>query len=178
MPRFCYILTTLMCVLQSGCTYSQNERLTIGAAYRPPTIFEHGSTRLDPSGTVQLLDAPAAGRNTWAPMPFVAHFDGVVHGRLLRALPPVRPRSNARAYGRYPTAEDALDPQADGYPQRLWAGIETLGRSTIGTDWAVIYLAWHGELFRDALSPMPYKRSRQSGWSSGQPAPPLEKTNE
>jgi hypothetical protein len=163
----------------SGCTYEKNQRLTLGGAYQSPAIFDHcstGSIDSDPRG---LFSEPVTHRTGWESTSFVVHFDGVVHGHLLRLFPGLPPDAPARAYGRFPSESDALDPQEQGYTLDLRFTMREYGRSLIGSDYSFIYLLTRGELFEEMVSPFPYKRSRAPGWSSGQPSKPnKEQTNE
>lgn len=173
------MLLFLVCGTQAGCVYEKNERLTLGGAYRSPAIFE---TERPPAGfghAPGLFEHTPSDRANWATTPFVAPFDGVVHGHLLRVFPANRPGTPARAYGRYPTIADALDPQSHGYTPDLWYTLSEYGRSSLGADYSFLYLLTKGHLFEDMMSPFPYKRTHSTGWSSGRPADtPSEKTDE
>lgn len=157
-----------------GCTYEKNDRLTLGGAYESPAIFGPGSTRPTASDRSGLLEKSITPRSVWEPTPFVAHFDGVVHGHLLRVFPGLPPDAPSRAYGRFPSDSDVLDPQERGHTLDLKYTVREYGRSLIGSDYSFFYLLTRGELFEDMLSPFPYKRSRASAWSSGYP----ERTDE
>lgn len=179
MRLFPLTLMILACAMLSGCVYEKNDRLTIGGTYRSPTLFDPVSIKGITNGDPTLFRGIGRDRASWSPTPFVAHFDGVVHGHMLRVFPATRPEAPARAYGRYPTISDALDPQSIGYTPDLWYTIREYGRSSIGSDYSFLYLLTRGELFEDMMSPFPYKRTQDSGWSSGQPATePLEESDE
>ena len=179
MRLFPLLLMIPACVMLSGCVYEKNDRLTIGGAYRSTALFDHAPSEATANDSEILFGGVGKERASWSPTPFVAHFDGVVHGHMLRVFPATRPESSARAYGRYPTISDALDPQTRGYTPDLWYTIREYGRSSIGSDYSFLYLLTRGELFEDMMSPFPYKRTQDSGWSSGQPATaPLEDSDE
>ena len=153
-----------------GCTSEKNTRLTLGGSYGPPSIFDTAETVTGTEDEVRIFGANNRDRSEWEPMAFVAHFDGVVHGHLLRVFPARHPNSPARAYGRFPSAGDVLDPQNRSYTNDLLYTIGEYGRSSIGSDYSFFYLLSRGELFADMMSPFPYKRTGDAGWSSGQPA--------
>lgn len=170
MPPLLLLLLLLTCSAVPGCVYEKNSRLTLGGAYRSPAIFIDVDSCIAGNQDPRLFESKVTDRSAWSPTPFVAHFDGVVHGHMLRLFPANRPNSPARVYGRFPTASDALDPQAHGYTPDLWYTLREYGRSSIGSDYSFFYLLTRGELFEDMISPFPYKRTHDTGWSFGQPA--------
>lgn len=159
-----------VCPALAGCAYEKNARLTLGGSFGPPSIFDAADTVTDSEGQARIFGAYDLRRSGWEPMAFVVHFDGVVHGHLLRVFPARHPNSPARVYGRYPTTGDALDPQDQTYTNDLLYTVGEYGRSSIGSDYSFFYLLSRGELFEDMMSPFPYKRTGDAGWSSGQPA--------
>ncbi len=160
-----------VCPAMPGCTYEKNARLTLGGSFGPPSIFDDAPETVAVSdGHARIFGDNDLRRSEWGPMTFVAHFDGVVHGHLLRVFPARHPNSPARAYGRFPTTGDVLDPQKQPYSNDLLYTIGEYGRSSIGSDYSFFYLLSRGELFQDMMSPFPYKRTGDAGWSSGQPA--------
>lgn len=172
------MLLILVCFMQMGCMYEKNERLTLGGAYRSPAIFDPEQKRFAEQESVRLFASTQADREAWGTTPFVASFDGVVHGHLLRVFPAQRPSTPARAYGRFPTISDALDPQTHGYTPDLWYTLSEYGRSSLGADYSFLYLLTKGRLFEDMMSPFPYKRTRGTGWSSGLPAKSTTETTD
>ena len=159
----------VMSLYLSGCTQPLNDRLTIGGRFVSPSLNTAISGQTQSTAPV-LFSETVPERSGWRSTTFVVPFDGVVHGQTLVLLPPLRPDAPARAYGRFPTRIDALDPQRRGWAGDFFESGRELGRSLVGTLYAVGYLVWNGELERPALSPTPYKRTRQDEWSSGQPA--------
>lgn len=153
-----------------GCAQVLNERVTLGGMHLSPSLDSSASAV--PLGGERLLNAPVMGdRSRWGVTQFIVVFDGVVHAPILRIEPPLRAQSSGRFYGRYPETIEVLDPQARSWGEDLRFTLDELGRSLIGTPFAVGYLGWHGELGEPSLSPRPYKRTDQDGWSSGFPAP-------
>ncbi|CAN0572990.1 unnamed protein product [Laminaria digitata] len=53
-----------------------------------------------------------------------------------------------------------------------------IGRSVIGTPFAIGYLTWHGHLDTASVSPTPFKRTQQNDWSTGAPAPITSETED
>ena len=173
------LLLLLTCSTVAGCVYEKNDRLTLGGAYRSPAIFDDPHLPTAANQEPRLFASKVTDRSAWSPTPVVAHFDGVVHGHMLRLFPAHRPNSPARLYGRFPSTSDALDPQAHGFTPDLWYTLREYGRSSLGSDYSFLYLLTRGELFEDMISPFPYKRTHEAGWSFGQPSKESsETTNE
>lgn len=170
------ILLACVSALLWGCTHTANDRLTLGGNYRSPSLFEPPTPPSPPAPHPGLMAATVPDRADWAPTTFLAPFDGVVHGHLLRVFPAYRSTTPPRTFGRYPTTADALDPQAYAYSVDVWYTISEYGRSSIGSDYSFFYLLSRGELFDEMLSPFPYKRSRSGAWSPGHPAMTLSQT--
>jgi hypothetical protein len=168
-------LLSAICAI-SGCTRALNARTTLGGSFISPTLG--GTDHRGATARASLLSDPVdATREAWRPTQFVVAFDGVVHGQTLRVLPRLRPRSTPREYGRYPSAGDVLAPQSHGWMQEFAFFGSELGRSIVGTPYAIGYLVWQGELDDPTVSPGAYKRTPQTDWSSGTPADPSPESN-
>lgn len=88
-------------------------------------------------------------------------------------MPPLSTKMSAREYGRFPEGGDVLDPQSHSWGADAWETVRELGRSTIGSVFAVGYLTWNNAISEKQLSPTPYKRTEQDEWASGMPEPQL-----
>ena len=155
-------------LILSGCTPNLNDRPTLGGSYQSPSINPSGATVVQHDAPSMMLDRHP-DRSRWEPTQFVAHFDGVAHGQSLVLPPPLTTEMPPRMYGRFPSEGDVLDAQTRSWGDELMAWTQELGRSTIGSAYAIGYLAWNNLLGRASYSPTPYKRSDQDQWSSGSP---------
>ncbi len=153
-----------------GCVHQSNDRLTLGGHQASPSLTPHHIS-IDPKSPELLADRISVDRRSWVPVQFVVPFDGVVHGQTLRIEPPLHPESSPRYYGRYPSPADVLSAQRRGWIQDILFSCGELGRSIVGTPLGVAFLAWRGDLDEPSISPRPYKRTQQNGWSTGLPAP-------
>jgi hypothetical protein len=173
-------LSFSLLLMQTGCSRLHNERLTLGGSYHPPTIHADSFSTTKPAVAHSLFSESPIDRAAWDAITFVAPYDGTAHHLTMRVMPPLRKDDQPRIYGRYPSIEDSLDPQSHSWAKDGWSTLEELGRSTIGSVFAIGYLVWEGELGKPRTSPIPYKRARQDDWSSGLPAtmPPNEMIEE
>ncbi|MEZ6163029.1 MAG: hypothetical protein R3B67_01170 [Phycisphaerales bacterium] len=164
-------------VLLGGCTQNSNDRISLGGGFVPGCIGESQSfvnEKQDP----ELFSLGSTVRGAWTPTQFVAHFDGTVHDPTMVLLPPLSTKMSAREYGRFPEAGDVLDPQSHSWGEDMWETVRELGRSTIGSVFAVGYLTWNNGLGQEQVSPRPYKRTQQDEWASGMPDPKTTGTDD
>lgn len=159
----------LLLLAMTGCSQALNDRITLGGSNLPPVFDE--STHGARTGAPVLFGEGPTPRSAWTPTIYIAPFDGVVHGHDLILRARLDKFSAPREYGRYPTRRDALALQSSGWLDDLMMTLDELGRSFVGTPYALVYWTWAGELCRPEQSPFPYKRTAQVGWASGFPAP-------
>jgi len=140
-----------------------NERLVLGGQYRTGS-FGGGTSVID-------LDQTPRPRAGWESMVVVTPTDGTVTGQTLRTPNYLRATDPPRLYGRYPTADDALDDQRLGWGRELWWALDVLGRSfgevVLMPYRAVVYSITKPRTW----SPERIWKRRPAGdaWSSGQP---------
>ncbi len=166
------VLRLMLLAALAGCSQTLNDRLTLGGAQLPPTF--DGPVPGARTGPAVLFGADPRPRSAWTPTTYIAAFDGVVHGHTFVLRAPLEKVSTPREYGRFPTRRDALALQSSGWFEDLMMTIDELGRSFIGTPYAIGYWVWVGEIDEPTLSPSPYKRTAGVGWASGYPAPPAD----
>ncbi|MEX0876657.1 MAG: hypothetical protein WD114_04275 [Phycisphaerales bacterium] len=167
------ILTLPLLAFLPACVQPLNDRITFGGSHKPPTFQEVAPAETsDPS--LNLFGEVTRFRSDWTPTPYIVTFDGVVHGHIFRLHAPIGKASTPREYGRFPTGRDVLADQSSNWANDLGEGVKGLGRSVIGGPFAVFYFIWNGELGEPTVTPIPYKRTPQTGWASGYPAQPSE----
>ena len=164
-------------ILLTGCAQNRNERIVMGGSYTPPS-FGTSRSFVDQHDEPALFDKGFPDRGVWSPTQFVAHFDGTVHAHSMVLMPPLSTKMDARAYGRFPEDGDVLNPQSHSWGEDLWETVRELGRSTIGSVFAVGYLTWSNGLGLEQVSPRPYKRTQQDEWASGMPDPKTTGTDD
>jgi len=172
-------LLAMAALVLTGCTQPLNNRITLGGSYISPTFTTQARSQ-----TPSLPDAQASRpRNQWTPIRYISPMDGVVHSPTW-ALTRIPKRTDpSRLYGRYPTIDDAaLRTVHSNMPwinQTLFT-IDELGRSFIGTPYAMGYLTVTGRLTKPMLSPTQnWKRTDQTqGWSTGYPSPIPDHTDD
>jgi hypothetical protein len=178
MPRLIQVfLVMLLAMGPIGCTQPLNDRPTLGGQAISSAVMVPDPISVRPRAQLFAGQDPC-DRTRWQPTQFVAEYDGVVHGSILRIAPPLRSSSEPREYGRYPSRWDVLDAQANSWFEDLMLTGTEIGRSVIGTPFAIGYLAWRGKLDTPTLSPTPYKRTQQNDWSTGAPAPTTSETED
>ena len=162
----------LACALLVGCTQPLNNRITLGGSYRSPSFRAILTT--PQSSETGLLEFSPKPRAPWTPMQYIAPIDSVVHTPtlLLFALP--KKSDTARTYGRFPTSSDAIELNSTSSSKDLLITLSELGRTFIGTPYAIGYLTITGHLTEPMESPArPWKRTQVAdNWSSGYPTPP------
>jgi hypothetical protein len=152
----------------AGCTQPTNDRLSLGGLYITPT-FQTPKPENTPN-TPQLFAATPKPRTAWESTIYTSPYDGVAHSRLMRTLPPLKRDDTPRSYGRFPTTDDALSEQSNSSTQDLTFAIQEMGRTFIGTPFALGYFLTTGQLTTPSIAPdRSWKRTRQDGWSSGHP---------
>ncbi|MCA9274710.1 MAG: hypothetical protein KDA29_01665 [Phycisphaerales bacterium] len=165
-------------ILFTGCTQNRNERIAMGGSYIPPSFSTSQSFVDQHDDEPFLFEKGFPDRGVWSPTQFVAHFDGTVHAHSMVLMPPLSTKMAARAYGRFPEDGDVLDPQSHSWGEDMWETVRELGRSTIGSVFAVGYLTWNNGLGQEQVSPRPYKRTQQDEWASGMPDPKTTGTDD
>ena len=158
----------------SGCIRDQNARLSFGGMRISPSFQSAPTLKVHKYGGEQLFDSVQPPRVDWRPIQYISPFDGVVHGHELRVYPRLEKNDPSRVYGRFPTNQSALDSQSTGPLEDAFISIDELGRSMVGTPYAIGYLAFTSELFKPNQSPrIPWKRTKFQRWSSGYPIPSI-----
>ncbi len=167
------MMTCSLC-LCSGCTQSLNDRMTLGGTYHSPTFVDHSLSihEQQSNGLNTLAMTGSTDRSHWVPAQYVSPMDGVVHSRLWRVLHPVSKKDPPRTYGRFPLATDVLNSQSTKSLNDTLNTIDDIGRSIIGTPYALGYMTVTGSIGRPSISPVsPWKRTNSTNtWSSGFPA--------
>lgn len=164
----------------TGCTQTLNDRPSLGGSYISPSFLAQPDLDDEPrSQTNLLLSSSPRIRSAWTPTQYINPLDGVVHAQELVIHAPLNHDDAPRVYGRFPSTDDVLSLKGTPWIDDLFITIDELGRSFIGTPYAVGYLSFTGQLGSPVSSPrQPWKRTRSGGWSSGYPAPkePTENT--
>jgi len=163
-------MLTGITVLLTGCSHPSNDRITLGGSYVPPSLRQD-PLAIDLEPDPVLFGLEPAPRSQWDPIIYLVPFDGVVHGHLFQVRAPIGKTSTPREYGRFPTRRDALRPQSSSWGEDIVTTIGELGRSVIGTPYALVYFAVTGKLGEPTLSPRAYKRTPRVEWATGSPAP-------
>lgn len=160
-----------------GCTQPINDRLTIGGTYLPPTFAQHPEPKSSPDERpVLLFDHPTRSHDQWTPVQYLSPMDGVAHGHTFALSPLIKHTDPDRIYGRYPTPQSVLAYHPDtlgSWINEVFFWCDELGRSFIGTPYAIGYLTISGHLDEPILSPIQnWKRTNQiQEWSTGYPTP-------
>lgn len=161
-------LLAMLAVVLSGCTQPLNNRITLGGSYISPTFATQAPPQLD--------DPISRPHNQWTPTRYISPMDGVVHTPTWSLTQFPKRTDPPRLYGRYPTVTDAA--QRTTYSGMPWLNqilfsVDELGRSFIGTPYAVGYGIISGKITKPMLSPVEnWKRTDQTqGWSTGYPSP-------
>ncbi len=186
------LLLLCMCLGLSACTHPLNDRLTLGGSHTPPTLSQAPTTSPPPANASELFASPPIPRSSWTPTQYIAPLDGVVHSWALSLSPPYKNTAPPRILGLYPTANDALTwyapihqtQSASVPPALIWINdaintLNDLGRSFIGTPYALGYLAVTNQLTEPTTSPARvWKRTEtKDQWSSGFPTPASPKAD-
>jgi hypothetical protein len=174
-----YIL--LFCITSvCGCASGLNDRLAIGGSYVSPTFRSDGISGIKTSSQSQhIFSSHASPRAMWTPTQYIAPMDSVVHSNEFTLHAPLKRDAPPRVYGRYPSASDTLTMQATSWMDDLLITIDELGRSFIGTPYAVGFLTVTGQMNKLVLSPrQPWKRTTATSWSSGYPSQPQSTEHE
>ena len=187
-----YPLLLCLCLGLSACTHPLNDRLTLGGTHTPPTLANTTTTPPPQANASALFASPPTPRSSWTPTQYIAPLDGVVHSWTLTLSPPINKKAPPRILGLYPTANDALawyqpirQTQTNAIPPALiWINdaintLNDLGRSFIGTPYALGYLAVTNQLSEPTTSPARvWKRTEtKDQWSSGFPTPAPSNTD-
>lgn len=163
-----FLLFTLFALI--GCTQPLNDRITLGGNSTPPTFRDmQSSTRTNQP--TQLLGSISKPRTTWKTTRYIAPLDGVVH--VYELVIPSTPGRTAspRIYGRFPTVNDVLNPQATPWLGDVLLAFAQFGRSFIGTPYAFVYMTVTGNLAKPGFSPHEiWKRTSSTTWSTGYPS--------
>jgi len=164
-------LMIALCMLW-GCTQPLNDRLTLGGNFITPTF--RASNISDPTNpeisAPTLLAATPKPRDAWTPIQYISPYDGVVHSPLLRVRPPHKHLDTPRNYGLYPTIHDASYSQSLTYEKDLSEPLKALGRTVVGTPYALTQFILSGELTAPSDAPFRvWKRAKPSRWSTGNP---------
>lgn len=164
------ILIFITMLVLSGCTQPLNDRITLGGQFTPPTFQD-----IHPTPTInhnpQLLNSVSRPRTSWKTTQYIAPLDGVVH--TFEMVIPSTPnrRASPRIYGRFPTINDALDPQTTPWVGDVFYAFIQFGRSFIGTPYAIAYMTITGDINEPVFSPHEnWKRTASNTWSTGFPA--------
>lgn len=163
--------TLIGMIILSGCSQPLNDRLTLGGSYLSPTFQSHVDSTTDSHDHQNLLfSEPPNPRSAWSPSQYITPMDGVVHSYELIIHPPLDRDDPPRVYGRYPTVADVLNIQSTSWIEDLLITIDELGRSFIGTPYAIGYTTLTGKANQPITSPRhPWKRRVAGGWSTGYP---------
>lgn len=169
------VLLSILLIGMVGCTQPLNDRITLGGSYLSPTFRSQNSAQED-SFPPQLFESTPSSRNGWSPTRYISPVDEVVHAPVYRIMVSPSKKAYPRIYGRFPTPRNALIYHAP--PLKVWVTdsfntIFEIGRSVIGTPFAIGSYALSGHLGEPGVSPIKsYKRTNTSNnWSSGFPTP-------
>lgn len=159
------VFVTIACVLlMCSCAPNHaNERFVLGGGIATASFGgEH---------SVVELEQTRRDRASWPVQIVVAPTDGTITWRTLRTANYLSRDDPPRLYGRFPTADDVLDPQDRGAFSEYWWTLDEFGRSVgelVLMPYRVIIYAFKG---LKTWSPERTwkRRPAQAEWSSGQP---------
>ncbi|MBL4698650.1 MAG: hypothetical protein JKX70_07440 [Phycisphaerales bacterium] len=165
------LFITAVCAMLAGCTQPLNNRITLGGSYRSPSFRAVSTTQQ--STDTGLLDSTPKPRAHWAPTRYIAPIDSVVHTPTFQLFALPKKSDTARIYGRFPTPPDSIELNSANWSKDLLITLSELGRSIVGTPYAIGYLTITGQLNKPVASPArPWKRTQaKNNWSSGYPTP-------
>ena len=161
------LLVILCALMLSSCSaHTANDRLILGGRYPTGSFGGGGSVIQEPQAR--------RPRARWAGVVVVVPTDGTITGQTLRTPKYLRPTDPARLYGRFPTINDALDAQEQGWLRDGWWAFDELGRAFGEIALMPVRAAVYSITEPRTWSPERAwkRRPADDAWSSGQPRAP------